>query len=76
MKTYSYTQARQNLSELLNFAENETVEIRRRDGRVFRVVSAVSVAQRSPLDVPGAVETGRVNSGISVAAVRDSREHR
>ena len=52
MKVYSYSEARQQLSELLNRARREgQVEIRRRDGQVFVVRPAASPG--SPLDVPG-----------------------
>jgi hypothetical protein len=74
MKTYSDREASQNLAELLGFAEKEAVEIRCNDGRVFRVVPAVSDTRRSPLDVPGAVDVGRVKQGVTVEAVRASRE--
>ena len=51
MKVYSYSQARQQLAEVLNFARREgAVEIRRRDGRVFLVRPAAGAG--SPLDVP------------------------
>ncbi|MDQ7005517.1 MAG: type II toxin-antitoxin system Phd/YefM family antitoxin [Ghiorsea sp.] len=38
MKVFTYSEARQNLSELLNTAQNEEVEIRRRDGSIFSIV--------------------------------------
>ncbi|MBT8125348.1 MAG: type II toxin-antitoxin system Phd/YefM family antitoxin [Gammaproteobacteria bacterium] len=37
MKIYTYSEARQNLSSLLNCAENEEVVIKRRDGKTFTV---------------------------------------
>ncbi len=55
MKTYTYTEARQQLAGLLDEATREgEVRIRRRDGRLFVVQPMRS--KRSPLDVP-AVET-------------------
>ena len=51
MKIYTYSEARQNLSSLLNFAESEEVVIKRRDGKTF-AVTAKPIAS-SPFDVPG-----------------------
>ena len=70
MKVYSYSQARQQLAELLNQSTREgAVQIRRRDGHTFVVRPAP--VPGSPLDVPG------VDSGLSraevVQLVRDSR---
>ena len=56
MKIYTYSEARQQLAELLSCARHEgQVEIRRRDGQSFLVQPAPP--RRSPLDVP-AVESG------------------
>ena len=50
MKTYTYSEARQNLSDLLDEATRSgEVQIRRRDGRSFAVRPAKT--KRSPLDV-------------------------
>ena len=70
MKVYTYSEARQQLAELLKRAGREgQVEIRRRDGQSF--VVRPSPQGGSPLDVPG------VDSGLSrdtiVELVRDSR---
>jgi len=52
MKTYKFSEARQNLAALLNEAANSgEVHISRRDGRSFVVRPAKT--KRSPLDVPG-----------------------
>jgi prevent-host-death family protein len=70
MKVYSYSEARQQLAELLNRARREgEVEIRRRDGQVFVVRPAASAG--SPLDVPG-VSTDLSRDEI-VGLVRQSR---
>lgn len=71
MKVYTYSEARQQLAELLNRARREgEVVIRRRDGQVFTVRPTAS--RGSPLDVPG------VNAGLSraeiVGLVRESRQ--
>ena len=70
MKVYSYSEARQQLAELLTRARREgQVEIRRRDGQVF-VVRPVARAG-SPLDVPG-TDAGLSREQI-VELVRESR---
>lgn len=52
MKTYTYSEARQNLAALLEEASRSgEVRIRRRDGRSFAVRPAKT--KRSPLDVEG-----------------------
>lgn len=51
MKVYTYSEARQNLSALLNSAENEEVVIKRRDGKTFTLVA--KPISSSPFDVPG-----------------------
>jgi hypothetical protein len=70
MKVYSFSQARQQLAEVLDRARREgQVEIRRRDGQAFLVRPVTR--KGSPLDVPG------VGSGFSrdelVKLVRESR---
>jgi len=72
MKVYSYSQARQNLSEVLNRSKDEEVLIRRRAGEVFKVVPQQS--EGSPFDVPG-VKTKARTSDI-LAAVREVRSRR
>ena len=51
MRVYTYSAARQHLSELLNCAENEEVVIKRRDGKTFTVIA--KPISSSPFDVPG-----------------------
>ncbi len=71
MKIYTYSEARQQLAELLNRAGREgQVEIRRRDGQAFVVRPAATAG--SPLDVP-AVDTSLSRDEI-VDLVRESRE--
>jgi hypothetical protein len=51
MQTYTYSEARQKLSSVLDAAESKgKVLIRRKDGRTFALVPEQSAA--SPLDVP------------------------
>ena len=70
MKVYTYSQARQRLSELLDYAENEEVLIKRRDGTVF-VVTTKQISA-SPFDIPG-IETD-VSTEDILTAIRESRE--
>jgi hypothetical protein len=70
MRVYTYSEARQQLAELLNRATREgQVQIRRRDGQAFLVQPTASPG--SPLDVPG-VAVGLSRREI-VALVRESR---
>ena len=70
MKVYSYSEARQQLAELLNRARREgVVEIRRRDGQVFDVRPTARTG--SPLEVPG-VSTGLSRREV-VELVQESR---
>lgn len=72
MKVYTYSQARQNLSEVLNRAKNEEVLIRRRGGDVFRV--SPHRKNDSPFDVPG-VKTKATTADV-LSAIRDTRRRR
>jgi prevent-host-death family protein len=70
MKVYSYSEARQQLAELLNRVSREgEVEIRRRDGDTFVVRS--TTRRGSPLDVP-AIDSGLTRTEV-VGLVRESR---
>ncbi len=70
MKVFTYSEARQNLSELLNTAQNEEVEIRRRDGSIFSIVSKTE-KEKSPFDVAG-IKTRATTQDI-LDAVKESR---
>ncbi len=70
MKGFTYSEARQNLSKLLKIAQSEEVEIRRRDGAVFSLVSKKKET-KSPFDVPG-IRTKASTQDI-LDAVRESR---
>ena len=50
MRVYTYSEARQNLSELLSLAENEEIVIQRRDGKTFTVNFKPNEI-KSPFDV-------------------------
>jgi prevent-host-death family protein len=69
MKVYTYSQARQNLSELLDQAQTEEVIIHRRDGATFSIVP--KVLPKSPFDVPGIKV--KVTTGDILDAIQSSR---
>jgi hypothetical protein len=70
MKTYTYSEARQQFAALLDEARRAgQVQIRRRDGQLFVLQPATQ--ERSPLDVPG-VDVGLL-PGDSAAWLREER---
>ncbi|HEX6808061.1 MAG TPA: type II toxin-antitoxin system Phd/YefM family antitoxin [Gemmatimonadaceae bacterium] len=70
MKTYTYSEARQQLASLLDEARrNGEVRIRRQDGSEFVVQPVRSSA--SPLDVPGL--RANLRPGELVSLLRDER---
>ena len=72
MTVFTYSQARQNFSSLLDIAKREgTVQIKRRDGTLYSV-SPVKRPKRSPFGVRG-VKTRATTQDI-LAAVRESRQ--
>jgi antitoxin (DNA-binding transcriptional repressor) of toxin-antitoxin stability system len=71
MKTYTYSEARQQFASLLDRARREgRVQIRRRDGQVF--VLSPTKPERSPLDVPGV--RARLPRGEVMRWLRGERE--
>ena len=69
MKTYSYSEARQQLSKLLDTARQEEVIIKRRGGEIFSLV--LKKMPKSPFDIPG-VKTLATTKDI-LEAIRESR---
>ncbi len=69
MKVYTYSEARQRLSEVLDIAREEEVIIKRRGGETFSVVFKTS--PESPFDVPG-IKTKATTEDI-LDAIRKSR---
>lgn len=71
MKMYTYSQARQKLSDILEESKCEEVIIRRRSGDTFAIVPK-KPRRRSPFDVSG------LNKMIPrkeiIEAIRESRE--
>ena len=70
MKVYTYSQARQNLAEVLNRSKNDEVLIRRRGGDSFAVIP--KARRGSPFDVPG-IKTLATTTDV-LSAVRESRK--
>jgi prevent-host-death family protein len=72
VKAYTYSEARENFATVLEEAERDgAVEIRRRDGAVFRILPARK-SNASPLDVKGVKL--KVPTADLVAIVRKGRE--
>lgn len=69
MKVYTYSEARQKLSEVLDTARTEEVLIKRRGGETFTVM--YKNLPKSPFDVPG-VDTNATTQDI-LDAVSASR---
>jgi prevent-host-death family protein len=69
MKVYTYSEARQQLSKVLDIARKEEVIIKRRGGEVFSLV--FKKIPKSPFDVSG-VKTSATTQDI-LEAVRESR---
>ncbi len=69
MKVYTYSEARQHLSKVLDIARKEEVVIKRRGGEIFSLV--YKKTPKSPFDVPG-VKTSATTKDI-LEAIKDSR---
>ena len=70
MKVFTYSEARQNLSKLLLLAQKEEIEIRRKDGAIFSLISKKK-NEKSPFDISG-IKTQATTQDI-LDAIRDSR---
>ena len=71
MRVYTYSEACQNLSELLSLAENEDIVIQRRDCKTF-TVNFKQNEVKSPFDVEG-INTKATMQNI-LEAVAESRK--
>ncbi len=71
MKVYTYSEARQNLSEVLNISLKEEVIIKRKDGNIFSIIPKLKT-RKSPFDIKG-IKTNATTADI-LNAVRESRE--
>ncbi|MBU2515533.1 type II toxin-antitoxin system Phd/YefM family antitoxin [bacterium] len=72
MKVYSYSEARQKLSEVLDIARGEEVVIKRRGGETFSI--RFKTSQKSPFDIPG-IDT-KVKTSDILEAIKESRAGR
>jgi len=70
MKVFTYSEARQNLAKLLLMAQDEEIEIRRKDGSIFSLTAKKS-QKKSPFDISG-INTKATTQDI-LDAVMDSR---
>jgi len=70
MKVYTYSEARQKFSAVLDLAKSEDVMIKRRGGETFKIVYTKS--PKSPFDVAG-IKTKATTKDI-LAAIKESRE--
>jgi hypothetical protein len=71
MKVYTYSKAREKLSDILEESKKEEVVIRRRKGDMFSIVPK-SKRMRSPFDVPGLNK--KITRKKILEALRESRE--
>ena len=69
MKVYTYSEARQKFSKVLDTARSEEVIIKRRGGETFALV--LKKTSKSPFDVPG-IKTRATTKDV-IDAVRESR---
>ena len=69
MKVYTYSEARQKFTMVLDIARSEDVIIKRRGGETFKIIFTKS--QKSPFDVAG-IKTKATTKDI-LDAVKDSR---
>jgi hypothetical protein len=72
MKVYTYSEARQKFSMILDIARSEDVIIKRRGGETFKVI--FNKLPKSPFDVAG-IKTKATTKDI-LNAVRESRSGR
>ncbi len=72
MKVYTYSEAREKLSNILEESKTEEVIIKRRKGDMYAIVPQSSRPRRSPFDVPGLSKS--VTRQEILEAIRESRE--
>jgi prevent-host-death family protein len=70
MKVYTYTKAREQLSNVLDEADKGPVVVTRRAGRRY-LITPMNERAKSPLDVPG-IKTDMTTKDI-LSALRESR---
>lgn len=67
MRVFTYSEARQNLAKPLDLAQDEEIEIRRRDGAAFSLTAKRQQA-KSPFDVPGIQSTATMQDILDALA--------
>ena len=72
MKVYTYSEAKEKLSSILEESKTEEVIIKRRKGDMYAIVPQSSRPRRSPFDVPGLSKS--VTRQEILEAIRESRE--
>jgi hypothetical protein len=72
MKVYTYSEAREKLSSILEESKTEEVIIKRRKGDMYAIVPQSSRPRRSPFDVPGLSKS--VTRQEILEAIREARE--
>jgi hypothetical protein len=72
MKVYTYSEAREKLSSILEESKTEEVVIRRRRGDMYAIVPRPARPGRSPFDVPGLKKS--ITRQEILEAIRESRE--
>ena len=71
MLIYTYSEARQKFSRVLEEAESSgKVIIRRKDGKTYAIIP--EAPKKSPLDVPSI--SAKITTGEIVSMIRDGRE--
>jgi len=70
MKVFTYSEARQKFSAVLDYAKSEEVIIKRRGGETFKIV--FTKPTKSPFDVAG-IKTKATTKDI-LDAIKESRE--
>jgi prevent-host-death family protein len=70
MKVYTYSEARQRFSDVLNTARKEEVIIKRNGGETFTIIFRKS--KKSPFEISG-IKTKATTKNI-LDAIRESRE--
>lgn len=72
MKVYTYSEARNKLSSILEESKTEEIIIKRRKGDMYTIVPKSTRHRRSPFDVPG-LSKGITRQEI-LEAISESRE--
>lgn len=72
MKVYTYSEAREKLSSILEESKTEEVIIKRRKGDTYTIIPQSTAARRSPFDVPGLNK--RITRREILEAISKSRE--